>query len=47
MAAARWRTPWAAEFRYDEDEITGFDRGESLRSAERAIEWAQDIFDAT
>jgi HEPN domain-containing protein len=46
VAAARWLTPWAAEFRYDEHEIAGFDRAESLRSAECAIEWAQGVFDA-
>jgi len=45
VAAARWLTPWAAEFRYDEPEITGFDRAESLRSAERAIAWAQAAVD--
>ena len=46
VAAAEWLTPWAAEFRYDEPEIAGLDRAESLRSAERAIEWAQRVFDA-
>jgi hypothetical protein len=39
-------SPWAAEFRYDEHEIVGFSRDESLQSAERAIEWAQAVFDA-
>jgi len=46
VAATRWLTPWAAEFRYDEHEIAGFSRAESLQSAERAIEWAQAVFDA-
>ncbi len=46
VAAARWLTPWAAEFRYDEHEIAGFSRAESLHSAQRAIEWAQAVFDA-
>lgn len=45
VAAARWLTPWAAEFRYDEPQIAGFDRAESLTSAERAIEWAQGVLD--
>ena len=46
VAAAQWLTPWADEFRYDEPEIAGFNRAESLRKAERAIEWAQGVFDA-
>lgn len=46
VAAAEWLTPWAAEFRYDEPENVGFDRAESLRSAERAMEWARAIFEA-
>lgn len=45
VVAARWLTPWAAEFRYDEHEIAGFSRGESLRSAERAVEWARGVLD--
>lgn len=45
VVAAEWLTPWAAEFRYDEPEIAGFDRAESLRSAERAIEWSQGVVD--
>jgi HEPN domain-containing protein len=45
-AAAEWLTPWAAEFRYDGPENAGFDRAESLRSAERAIEWARAMFEA-
>lgn len=36
----------AAEFRCDEPEAAGFDRAESLRSAERAMGWAQEAFDA-
>jgi len=46
VAATRWLSPWAAEFRYDEHEIVGFSREESLQSAERTIEWAQAAFDA-
>lgn len=46
VAAAQWLTPWAAEFRYDEPQVAGFDRPESLRSAERAIGWAQGVVDA-
>lgn len=45
VAATRWLTPWAAEFRYDEHEIAGFSRDESLQSAERAIAWAQSVID--
>jgi HEPN domain-containing protein len=45
VAATRWLTPWAAEFRYDEHEIAGFSRTESLASAERAIEWARGVLD--
>jgi HEPN domain-containing protein len=45
VAAARWLSPWAAEFRYDEPEVAGFDRAESLASAERAIEWARAAVD--
>jgi len=46
VAAAQWLTPWASEFRYDEPEVAGFDRGESLESAERAIEWARGVLDS-
>ncbi|HEX4806880.1 MAG TPA: HEPN domain-containing protein [Conexibacter sp.] len=46
VAATEWLTPWAAEFRYDEPEIAGFDRAESLRSTLRVIEWAQGVLDA-
>lgn len=46
VAAARWLTPWAADFRYDEHEIAGFDRMETLHSATGALEWAQSVFDA-
>lgn len=46
VAAARWLTPWAAQFRYDEPEIAGFDRVESERSAERAVAWALRVLDA-
>lgn len=46
VAATRWLSPWAAEFRYDEHEIVGFSRNESLQGAERAIEWAQAVFEA-
>ena len=46
VASTRWLSPWAAEFRYDEHEIVGFSRDESLQGAERAIEWAQAVFDA-
>jgi HEPN domain-containing protein len=46
VAATRWLSPWAAEFRYDEHEIVGFSRSESLQGAERAIEWAQAVFKA-
>ena len=47
MAAARWLSPWAADFRYDEHEIAGFDRVETLRSAEGAMQWGQSVFDAS
>lgn len=47
VAAARWLTPWAAEFRYDEPEAATLDRAESLESAERAIEWARSVVEGT
>jgi len=47
VAAARWLSPWAADFRYDEHEIAGFDRVETLRSAEGAMQWGQSVFDAS
>lgn len=46
VAATRWLSPWAAEFRYDEHEIVGFSRDESLQGAERAIEWARAVLEA-
>jgi HEPN domain-containing protein len=46
VAATRWLSPWAAEFRYDEHEVFGFSRDESLQGAERAIEWAQAVLEA-
>ncbi len=45
VAATRWLTPWAADFRYDEHDIVGFSRAESLAGAKRAIEWAQGVLD--
>ena len=46
VGAAEWLTPWAAGFCYDEPEIAGFYRPGSLRTAERAIEWAQGVYAA-
>lgn len=41
VAAARWLTPWAAEFRYDEPPAPALDRTEALRSASDAVVWGE------
>lgn len=43
VAAAGWLTPWAAEFRYDDEPLHSLDRGIALGIAGEAVAWCEKL----
>lgn len=46
IAAAGWLTPWAAEFRYDDEPLESLDRKVALELAASAVEWCEELLGA-
>ncbi len=47
VATAGWLTPWAAEFRYDDEPLHSLDRGIALESAGEAVAWCEKLLAET
>jgi len=43
LESASWLTPWAAEFRYDDDPIETLDRKRAIAVAGAAIAWCEQL----
>ena len=41
--AASWLTPWAVEFRYDDDPIETLDRKRAIATASAAVAWCEEL----
>jgi HEPN domain-containing protein len=41
--AASWLTPWAVEFRYDDDPIETLDRRQAIAVADAAVSWCEEL----
>jgi HEPN domain-containing protein len=46
IATAGWLTPWAAEFRYDDEPLESLDRGSAVEIGERAVAWCEQLLAA-
>ena len=47
VAAAGWLTPWAAEFRYDDEPLDSLDRDLALKVAGDAVAWCEKLLAET
>jgi HEPN domain-containing protein len=45
ISAAGWLTPWAAEFRYDDEPLDSLDRNLALEVAGNAVAWCEGLLD--
>jgi HEPN domain-containing protein len=45
VAGAGWLTPWAAEFRYDDEPLDSLDRDLALEVAANAVAWCGGLLD--
>jgi HEPN domain-containing protein len=43
VAAAGWLTPWAAEFRYDDEPLHSLDRNIAIELAGSAVAWCEGL----
>jgi HEPN domain-containing protein len=43
FASASWLTPWAVEFRYDDDPIETLDRKRAIAAAGAAVAWCEEL----
>jgi HEPN domain-containing protein len=43
VESASWLTPWAVEFRYDDDPIETLDRRRAIATAEAAVAWCEEL----
>jgi hypothetical protein len=43
IAAAGWLTPWAAEFRYDDEPLQSLDRDIAVELAGSAVTWCEGL----
>ena len=43
VAATGWLTPWAAEFRYDDEPLDSLDRDLALEVAGSAVAWCEEL----
>jgi HEPN domain-containing protein len=43
VAAAGWLTPWAAEFRYDDEPLDSLDRDSAVALALDAVTWCEEL----
>lgn len=43
IAAAGWLTPWATEFRYDDEPLHSLDRNIAIELADDAVTWCADL----
>ncbi len=43
VAEAGWLTPWAAEFRYDDEPLEELDRERALEIASEAVAWCEGL----
>ena len=43
VAEAGWLTPWAAEFRYDDEPLESLDRERALEVAGDAVAWCEEL----
>ncbi len=41
--SASWLTPWAVEFRYDDDPIETLDRSQAIATADAAVSWCEEL----
>lgn len=43
VAAAGWPTPWAADFRYDDEPLDSLDRDGAVAVAHAAVAWCEEL----
>lgn len=43
VSRAGWLTPWAADFRYDDDPLHSLDRDFAVKVAEEAVSWCEKL----
>lgn len=43
IAGAGWLTPWAADFRYDDEPLDSLDRGSAVSVAGSAVAWCEEL----
>jgi HEPN domain-containing protein len=47
VATAGWLTPWAADFRYDDEPLDSLDRDVAVAVARSAVAWCEELLTET